>query len=781
MTPPNEHQGFTRIDNPFTTGSPVRERNRFFGREEDFAFARRRLEVEKEGIVLVFKGDRRTGKTSILYQILNGRLEDEFLPVFVDFAGVMGDREFFARMAARTCEHVKDERIIPDHYDFSQGNPTLAFDRLLDDIHQIFPDRRLIFLVDEAEILVGKVDNGELTGNTLIHMANMLESRRISFFFTGSMGLSEREEGSWRLLIGKAQERTIGFLERPDALRLITQPVEGQVFYDEGVVDEIYRLTCGHPFYTQCICSSAVDHLNSWERNELSMTDLEEIVRTLLDDPPASILYTWGDLTREEQITLSLLSEYGDGEPAYVAAETLMEAIEENKYPLPDISLEVLHIQMESLYQREQRDMLDRDAEGTYAFRVDLFRRWVRRWHPIWQLVEEMRPKRLGKPLLVGILGAAAVVLAAVFLLMWRPSEEEQVRATSTLAGPTTGSMVVESTPSGAEVLVNGRVQRDRTPIAIPDLLPGTYFVQVRHELYWPREDSIPVMAGEPSRRRFDLQRLKGTLSVASNPPGAQVRMRGAEVDTTLATPLIALMVPTGDYEMAVTKSGYVAQLHPLTIETEADTTIPLTLEPWIGGLYVASEPPGATILLDGDTLAATTPARLDRLEPREHHLRLELDKYVSVDTTVSVRYGKVERVSFRPRLLPATLDLRSTPSDATIYADDADTAFGRTPKEFTLTPGRHVIRLWMEGYDGFTLEKEFLPDEKYTENVPLVRQYGSLRIAFVGTVIVGDQEVSAPKTISLPVGKYIVRIKGESEGQEVTITKDKMETVRLR
>ena len=70
--------------------------------------------TEKEGVVLLFVGERRSGKTSIMFQILNGRMGDEFLPVFIDMqamAGVDGDREFFTRMVELICEQVKDDRI----------------------------------------------------------------------------------------------------------------------------------------------------------------------------------------------------------------------------------------------------------------------------------------------------------------------------------------------------------------------------------------------------------------------------------------------------------------------------------------------------------------------------------------------------------------------------------------------------------------------------------------------------------------------------------------------
>jgi len=116
----------------------------------------------------------------------------------------------------------------------------------------------MIFLVDEAEILQTKVSNGELSGAILSYMASVLESRRMSFCLTGSPGLGESQGTDWRRLIGKGIYREISYLSQDDCLRLIVEPMEGHLNYGEGVLDAIYRLTYGQPFYTQVICTNVV-------------------------------------------------------------------------------------------------------------------------------------------------------------------------------------------------------------------------------------------------------------------------------------------------------------------------------------------------------------------------------------------------------------------------------------------------------------------------------------------------------------------------------------------
>ena len=60
--------------NPFIVGNPVRTPAMFFGREAEFQFIRGTLRSQPGGCIVVLVGERRTGKTSILYQIMQGRL-----------------------------------------------------------------------------------------------------------------------------------------------------------------------------------------------------------------------------------------------------------------------------------------------------------------------------------------------------------------------------------------------------------------------------------------------------------------------------------------------------------------------------------------------------------------------------------------------------------------------------------------------------------------------------------------------------------------------------------
>src|SRR5947207_3368254 len=107
MSEPTPAAGFTPIHpNPFIVGNPVRDRSMFFGREAEFELVRKRFQESTHGGLLVFCGERRSGKTSILFQILEGRLGPEFIPVLIDMQSmaVGSEIEFLTRL----CDEVLD-------------------------------------------------------------------------------------------------------------------------------------------------------------------------------------------------------------------------------------------------------------------------------------------------------------------------------------------------------------------------------------------------------------------------------------------------------------------------------------------------------------------------------------------------------------------------------------------------------------------------------------------------------------------------------------------------
>jgi len=381
---------FTPITNPYIVGNPIKTKSMFYGREDDFEFIRRKLESGGRSYIIVLSGERRSGKTSILFQILNGRLGDNFIPILIDMqtmAGLKNEAEFFEKFALETIKNL-DETLRQNNYDFSSkdSSPYKVFTQLLDDMHRIYPQKNKLFLIDEYELIETKSEEGSLSPNFIPFLSGILESdRHISFIFTGSKTLQERKTSFWQNLFGKSLFRNVSFLSQQDTIRLITEPVKASITYDDNVLATIYRLTSGQPFYTQIVGQNIVDFVNEHERTHITLADLNEIVNEILENPLPQMIYFWNSLPQSQMLMLALLAEILEDSETEIKPSGVIRQAKKKKLGL-ELDSQIVNTILESLYHKKN---VSKTGNG-YSFQIDLMRQWIRRDHSIWRVMKEV-------------------------------------------------------------------------------------------------------------------------------------------------------------------------------------------------------------------------------------------------------------------------------------------------------------------------------------------------------------------------------------------------------
>lgn len=130
------------------------------------------------------------------------------------------------------------------------------------------------------------------------------------------------------------------------------------------------------------------------------------------------------------------------------------------------------------------------------------------------------------------------------------------------------------------------------------------------------------------------------------------------------------------------------------------------------GQLEITSQPPGATVFLDGrlSAQAKTTPTTLS-LRPKTYRIEVRLEGYEPSSGQVKVQSDRRHRLDLELTPLPGHLDLSSTPPGATILID------GRSQGEETLTPatlqlepGEHIVELRLQGHESLSREISITP-----------------------------------------------------------------------
>ncbi len=626
--------------NPYIVGNPVRDPTMFFGREAEFEFVRQRFHGSPSGMLLVFCGDRRSGKTSILFQILEGRLGTDFIPVLIDLQSmaIRGEADFLARIADEIILAVEGEGVRVARPDFtSKRKPSEVFRAFMQDTRAACPQKKPILMFDEYELFEDKIDAGILTDDLLYMFSHLMEKYPIFFVFMGEKNLVRKQRPYWKIL-GRSHLRTISYLKRDDAMRLIRNPVKGRVFYDEATDESIFRLSAGQPFYTQALCQRLVDHLNEARTNRATQELLAEAVQDVINPPPPPLLHLWDSLGDDEKLVLALLSEQLEEQDSTATAKELVSLAGRRRYPL-DLDEPRASTALERLFEQELLTKTDRIPAG-YASRMDILRRWVRVMHSPWQVMRELGIKfrRKGRVRPVVVFSALAVVGLLVLGLRWlTPSTQE---AQAPIAADLRESVRIDI-PDAATLLWDGTqiggVGKDfdrNLDVGVKQRIT-VGAVGFRDSTF-----EITPVKGEPISLKIELPPVFGFVSVTTTPAGAQVRI-GDEPGAAGPSPLNARLRAEHSYVIRATLRGYANAEEAVHVEPGQEVSRHLVMQLATVDVTVTSTPL-AEIQVDGEPKGRAP--LVVRLELGTHQFRASKVGYKSkleervIDETTTVQ-----------------------------------------------------------------------------------------------------------------------------------------------
>ena len=169
----------------------------------------------------------------------------------------------------------------------------------------------------------------------------------------------------------------------------------------------------------------------------------------------------------------------------------------------------------------------------------------------------------------------------------------------------TTGALVIQTDPPGANVSIDGR-RAGVSPYGGKGLTPGKHKVRVDKEGYETWEGEVTVIAEKDVEVPVALKLKGGELLVQSEPPGAKVYLTGKEIGDT---PIKVSGITPGVYELRVIKGGYAPHEAQVKIVGGRSETVRVSLSKSVGSLLFRTEPAGANVYIDGK-LAGVSPLR---------------------------------------------------------------------------------------------------------------------------------------------------------------------------
>ena len=361
----------THIPNPYIVGTPIPNQAYFYGREELISFVRDTINPPQQRVVVLY-GQRRVGKTSVLYALAR-QLSENYSPVYFDLMG-QANRPLTSALYD-IASQIADDHLLDEPHPFTAP---ADFRRYLEQVCTELPDDKpLLLLFDEFDDLSGEQLNSDAAVHTLFdYLRDLLNvTLPIAFIFVVGRRLTELPE-NFKSILKQAPSRRVSFLSKSGTAILITKPAAGTINYTPQAVEAIYNLTSGHPYFTQLICFELFRLARVSAKTEVTAADVTAVLEQAMETGKGGLAWFWDGLPLAERFVMSAIAEISDDQQEEASTADVQALL--SAYNLKFLGLEItdaptILVNWEIL----------RQTDHGYRFSVDLVRRWIRAEHPL--------------------------------------------------------------------------------------------------------------------------------------------------------------------------------------------------------------------------------------------------------------------------------------------------------------------------------------------------------------------------------------------------------------
>lgn len=225
----------------------------------------------------------------------------------------------------------------------------------------------------------------------------------------------------------------------------------------------------------------------------------------------------------------------------------------------------------------------------------------------------------------------------------------------------------------------------------------------------------------------------RGGLYLESQPSGATVYLDGLELEEK--TPIIKDDLVAGQYLVELSKGNYAAK-EVIFVNANTTTRRDINMERLTGQLTIVTDPPEATVEIDGEKLDEKSTIVLEgkatfvlyNFPSGKHSLKISKEGYFTRKGRIRVSPWEPTRIKVELKE-SGGLTVTSEPSEATVFLDGRKRGF--TPLKLTeVEPGKKEILLKKEGYFDWWKKKATVQAGKMNEVTAVLKsRYGTLKI----------------------------------------------------
>jgi|GEM_PF-6441634 len=369
--------------NPYIIGRPISEPELFFGRQEELSFIEENLRRGEK--VILLHGQRRIGKSSLLYNIPKSVKLDNFAFVNFDLKHYsQGKIEYLLENLAETVveqlEIVPNKVAIPRVKQIQEQNDIFGT-KFLQQIYEHLKATNLVLLLDEFDACDNK--NISVTLETLFKQLNNIVYQNKRLFVIIFVGRKPSDISNLIKIFQDVPIAEVGLLDDESIEQLIIKPAVGSLKYERKAIQAITNLSAGHPYFIQVLCFAIFSRARELEKWEVTEEDVEIIVDRAIELAEPGFAWYWEALPVVEKVVFSTVAE---------AQKIAIQKNEQQQQKDPLMLLKGYDILSRDLLERVARELARKGFlnEQGNRVRIELLRRWLLQRHPLWHEIREI-------------------------------------------------------------------------------------------------------------------------------------------------------------------------------------------------------------------------------------------------------------------------------------------------------------------------------------------------------------------------------------------------------
>ncbi len=219
------------------------------------------------------------------------------------------------------------------------------------------------------------------------------------------------------------------------------------------------------------------------------------------------------------------------------------------------------------------------------------------------------------------------------------------------------GTVVVETDPAGATVVLYPRNLRKQSPALFEDVKPGDVSLHIEKDGFESKDVPYAVKLGVTNK--LDLIKLTaiyGNATITSDPPDLYVVVEGNGKRVDGRTPFDTPWLPPGNYTVSYQRRGWRNPVvKNLIIERGKQTKVSADLNGF--NLVFRSVPAGATVSVDNGTpFTLTEPLPAKAVEPRTFQITAVREGYEPYSKAITVTKNDTIVIQLTEKPLPHAL-----------------------------------------------------------------------------------------------------------------------------